>query len=362
MLYSRVSEHFAAAHIDLYKMLIGLNNFMIIKKCLRLFKLFFLNIIPTLIIKINVAVFFFCQKKDCVSLCYHRALDWIKINTVPGKGIISNSFHNERSHPEVTGYLIPTLIDAGEFKLAEQYADFLCEVQRANGSFSGPDGKEEYVFDSAQALRGLLSACRIWSRFKRPAEKTADYVLSAIEDNGRIPPSYQGTTDRINVFILPILITASEIIGNFKYSAFAKKSLAYYKNIPDILDENILSHDLAYIIDGFIDMEESEFIRSFVEKFFLAQPQSGKILAFPNVSWSCSAGAAQFAVIAYKLGMKENGNKILKYLCGRQNYSGGFYGSFGIFGNYFNDVEIGWANKFFIDAVHLRLSFDKKTA
>ncbi len=303
---------------------------------------------------ITIAKRFFSFEKRNVDLCYHRALSWIKKNTVPGKGIAINSFHKNIPHIEVTGYTIPTLIEAGELGLALQYAEFLLQVQRPNGSFTGSSDNKEYVFDSAQALRGLLSASTVWQRFKPFAVKTADYIISLIKEDGRIPSMYEDTTEYINVFILPVLTEASKVLGEQKYLTAAKKSLQYYKNIPDVLNTNILSHDLAYIIDGFCDMGEKDFVRSAVKEFFLRQSRNGKVLAYPDVSWCCSAGAAQFAVIGYKLGMKEEADNIIDYLCKVQNVSGGFYGSYGFFGDYFSDAEIGWTNKFFIDAVRLK--------
>ena len=293
------------------------------------------------------------EKRD-IDLSYDMALDWIKKNTIPGKGIISNSRDSKKCHLEVTGYLIPTLLDAKEFNLAKQYAQFLSKVQNTNGSFTGPGGGKEYVFDSSQVLKGFLVASKIWPQFKPFAKKTADYIISLAKKNGQIPSMYEGITENIHVFMLPSLMSASKVLGDEKYANIARKSLNYYKNVPNILDSRLITHDLAYIIDGFIDMGEEDFILDIIKEIFSHQSENGKIPAYPNVSWSCSTGIAQFAVIAYKLGMNNEASKALNYLCKIQNKSGGFYGSLGILGSYFNEMEIGWTNKFFMDAVHLR--------
>lgn len=306
--------------------------------------------------EISLGKIFLFEKRN-IDLCYQRALSWIKNNTIPEKGIVANSIHTETCHVEVTGYLIPTLIDAGELGLARQYACFLSSVQRSSGAFAARDGKE-YVFDSGQALRGLVAASKIWPQFKPFAAKTANYIVSLIKENGRILPMYIDSPESIHVFILPALVGASEVTGEQKYAIAAKKSLQYYINDPDVLDGRFLTHDLGYIIDGFIDMKQADFICSLAKEVFSRQSPSGKISAYPSVLWSCSAGVAQFAVIGYKLGMKIEADKAINYLCRMQNYSGGFYGSYGIFGKYFNDAEIGWANKFFIDAVHLKASIE----
>jgi len=294
--------------------------------------------------------------------CHNKALRWIKNNTIPEQGIIVSS-KKKVPYLEVTGYLIPTLIYAGEYKLAKQFAEFLSYMQRSNGAFAGPDGKE-YVFDAAQALRGLLKASEYWDRFKPFALKTADYIVASIREDGRIPDPYSGKIpEYVHVYILPVLVRASRILNKPEYFEIAKRSLVSYKNVTNILNENYLTHFLAYIIDGFIDMGETDFVRSFVEKIFSSQSKKGFIPAFANARWICSVGTAQFAVIGYKLGMNEKANKAMEYLCNIQNPSGGFYGSYGYGAKYFPNEEISWANKFFIDAVHLRIkSFFNRNA
>ncbi len=285
---------------------------------------------------------------------YNDALNWIKNNTIQEQGIIVSS---KRKVPylEVTGYLIPTLIDAGEYEVVEQYAEFISYMQHPQGAFTGPDGKE-YVFDSAQALRGLLRASLRWDRFKPFALKTADYIISSIKKDGRIPFIYEKKIPEfVHIYILPVLAEASQILNRPEYLEIAKRSLLYYKNAADVLNHNYLSHFLAYIIDGFIDMGEAEFVRSIVEEVFSSQRKDGGIPALPNVTWICSAGTAQFAIIGYKLGIDEQADKAIDYLCRVQNTSGGFYGSYGRRANYFPDEEVSWANKFFMDAIHLKI-------
>jgi len=101
-------------------------------------------------------------------------------------------------------------------------------------------------------------------------------------------------------------------------------------------------------------MGESEFIRPFVRRIFSRQRRNGGISAFPNVGWTCSVGLAQLAVIAYKLGMRREADAAVDHLCRIQNPSGGFYGSYGLGASYFPQEEISWANKFFLDAVHMK--------
>jgi len=293
------------------------------------------------------------MKKHNLISFYNRAIQWIKNNTIPEQGIVVSS---KRKIPylEVTGYLIPTLINIGEYNLADQYTEFLSYMQRPNGSFSGPDG-ETYVFDTAQALRGLLRASEYWDKFKPFAIKAAEYLFYSIKENGQIPSKYHGTIpESVHIFILPVLKMASEVLKMPEYLEAAQKSLLYYKNSSNF-ESNQLTHFLAYAIDGLIDMGESKFVRPFVQNLFKSQKKNGALPAFSNVNWVCSVGVAQFAIIGYKLGMKKEADKALDYLCGVQNPSGGFNGSYGRSSKYFSNEEISWANKFFIDAAYFKI-------
>lgn len=281
---------------------------------------------------------------------YNDALEWIKRNTIPEKGIPVSSRRHE-PYPEVTGYLIPTLMDAGEYGLARQYAEFLAYMQRPDGSFAGPDGRA-YAFDTGQALRGLVRASRQWEKYRPYAGKAAEYVVSCVDRDGRIPSMYgDAISEYVHVFILPALLEAGDLFRNGEYLEAASRSVGYYKAQDDILAP-CLTHFYAYILDGFIDAGEAAFVRDAVKQAFSAQRHDGSVTAYPGVGWVCSTGLAQLAIIADKLGMCAEADRALRYLCKVQNSSGGFYGSYGAGAKYFPREEISWAGKFFLDAIH----------
>jgi ubiquinone/menaquinone biosynthesis C-methylase UbiE len=294
-----------------------------------------------------------------MSKYYLNALDWVRRNTLEEQGIIVSSIQRY-PYLEVTGYLIPTLIDAKEEGLAYQYAEFLSYMQRPNGSFAGPDGKE-YIFDSGQALRGLVRAAAKWDKFKIPAIKCANYIVTSMHTDGQLPANYNGEIpEAVHVFALPALLEAAALFNKPEYEQAARKSLGFYKNNPKVLDLNCLTHFLGYIIDGFIDMGEIEFVKPTVNTIFAKQKSDGSISAWPNVNWVCSVGLAQLGIIAHKLNMSKEADKTLTYLIKIQNKTGGFFGSYGLGAKYFPKEEISWANKFFIDLIHLRQGFPKE--
>lgn len=294
------------------------------------------------------------MRKDIdATLNYRQALHWIRENTLHEKGIVVSSVQ-KIPYLEVTGYLISSLMEAQEYDLAKQYAEFLSFMQRPNGSFAGTDGRE-YIFDSGQALRGLVCAARRWEEYKKYAEKTADYLRSSIQEDGRMPAIYNNEIpEAVHVYALKGLVDAADLFHKPDYLQKAKKAVQYYKNYPNVLDERTLTHFLMYIIDGFIEMGETDFIRPAFEKIMSTQKKNGSLSAYPHVSWACSVGLAQFAVICYKLKFTDAGDRAIGYLCSLQNPSGGFYGSYGMGSAYFPKEEISWANKFFIDAIRLK--------
>ena len=92
-----------------------------------------------------------------------------------------------------------------------------------------------------------------------------------------------------------------------------------------------------------------------MEHLTTLQRKDGSVPAYKHVSWVCSTGLAQSAIIWYKLGMKEYADKAVHYLEKIQNRSGGFYGSYGKGANYFPEEEISWAVKFFLDAYYWKI-------
>lgn len=295
--------------------------------------------------------------------CYERALAWVRNNTIPEQGVIVSS-RNRDPYLEVTGYLIPTLLEAGETHLAEQYAEYLSYMQRPDGAFSGPDGKE-YAFDTGQALRGLLCAATHWDRYSENARRAANYLTSCVKESGQIPADYGSSIpESVHVYVLPALLEASTQFGAREYSETAERSLDYYTELGGILDDGSNTHFLGYVLDGFIDCGRADVVKSFSERIFRSQKPNGSIPAFAGARWTCSPGLAQLAIIGYKLGLVDQSDAAIRYLCRIQNASGGFFGSYGMSPRYFPREEISWACKFFLDAVHLKIRsfFDRNAA
>src|SRR5688572_1332740 len=57
-------------------------------------------------------------------------------------------------YPEITGYLIPTLLQWGEVEMAVRAAEYLAIAQNKDGSWNGVDGVPA-AFDTAACVEGL---------------------------------------------------------------------------------------------------------------------------------------------------------------------------------------------------------------
>lgn len=308
---------------------------------------------------------------------FKKAERWIEEYTLNANGIAVTS-RNIIPYPEVTGYYIPTLLTWGYREKAINYAKWLCSIQKEDGSWYSSDNAAPYVFDSAQILKGLVSIQDLYPESKNSLLRGCDWILSNIQDNGRLTTPTQdawgdGTvcSELIHLYCLSPLVRVSEKYGVQKYKEAAKKVLEYYKKncMDEILNFNILSHFYAYIMEALVDLGEIEIAQTAMKRIEKLQKKNGAIPAYKNVNWVCSTGIFQFALVWYKLGELEKGNKAFAYACKLQNKTGGWNGSYTnhtllkYFGKkykatYFPRAEISWAVKYFLDALHYKLKLE----
>ena len=86
-----------------------------------------------------------------------KSLDWLLSQQAP-----SGAFYGWEGgplYPEITGYVIPTLLQWGHETEAARAADWLVSIQNPDGSFNGVDGKPA-VFDTGACMEGLRATGR----------------------------------------------------------------------------------------------------------------------------------------------------------------------------------------------------------
>lgn len=312
-----------------------------------------------------------------------KAQGWIQRYTVKGKGIVNNSNLLE-SYPEVTGYYIPTLMRWGFCDIAISYAKWLCSIQHSDGAWYDTEGKDPYVFDTAQILKGLLAVRDRLEGVDVAIRKGCDWILSNIEDSGRVnTPSKREWGERgvcselIHMYCLSPLMEASKVYGDEKYRMAAEKAADYYITYhgDEIREFGFLSHFYAYVMEALCDIGREKIAMEAMKQMELLIDEKGYVPAYKNVNWICSTGMFQLAIVWFKLGDLSHGNKALNYAAKLQNESGGWYGSYPVidspkatdskeYPDYFASSEISWAVKYFLDAVYFKnkLEFENQAS
>lgn len=308
------------------------------------------------------------ESMDYVAV-FRRAVGWVETNTIPGAGIINHTGYLE-SYPEVTGYYIPTLLNWGYRKRAVDYAKWLCSIQREDGSWCDTSGRFPYVFDSAQILKGLLDVRRLLPEAERHIRRGCDWLLENIQSDGHMTTPDESLwdpcecSDLIHLYCLEPLYTAAQVYEVDRYRTEADRVKKYYleNRMDEIMDFGMLSHFYAYVMEALCDIGEEELAEKAMAKVFTLQRADGSVPAYKDVNWVCSTGLFQFALVWYKLGELEKGNRAFRYACSLQNPSGGWYGGYAAkadasaldsreYPTYFVKDEISWAVKYFLDAL-----------
>lgn len=299
---------------------------------------------------------------------YDKAIKWLKRNIVENEGIINNS-GVKKPYPEVTGYFIPSLLRWGYRDIAISFAKWLCEIQKPDGSWYDTEDKEPYIFDSAQILKGLLSVRHLCPDIDINIRRGCEWILSNMSEGGRLPSPRENDfgdgktySEIIHVYCLSPLVEAGKKLNMPEYIEKAHCILAYYKEheYNQIMHFSLLSHFYAYVMEGLLDMGEEKLVREAMEEISHLQKESGAVPAYNDVNWVCSTGMFQLALVWFRLGELERGNKAFAYACKLQNASGGWFGSYlsdekpNEVNTYFPNSEISWAVKYFLDALYCK--------
>jgi malonyl-CoA O-methyltransferase len=272
-------------------------------------------------------------------------------------GIRVHSNHT-RAYPEVTGYIVPTLLEYGERELAIRLVHWLLSVQTSEGHFTDPDEGKPYVFDTSQVLRGLLASAALVPAASEAARRAADWLCAQVVEGGRgeFGPRYAGRIpESVHLYVLPPLYEAAELLRKRAYRVAAQRCLEYYARHPEALLLSTLTHFLGYELEALIDLGHGDLAMPVLEAFRRLQAEDGSVRGAGDVQWVCAPGLAQIASCWYKTGQWEPGDKALAWLETHQRPSGGFLGSYGPGASYFPHDELSWAVKYYLDANLLRV-------
>jgi hypothetical protein len=294
---------------------------------------------------------------------FQAAIDWVHVNQLTDGGIAVSS-DQQVSYPEVTGYLIPTLLECGERDLALELARWLISIQRPDGGFGGPtEPDESYLFDTGQVLRGFVAVADLLPEVHDPLRRAADCLVQGGVDGVVRPRPDSRWVQRygwrishsIHLYTLPPLIECARLLGRPDYVEIVEKSLDYYlHHTPDLLEFRFLTHFYGYVLEALVDLGRDDLARRGLQPIIEAQSAQGAIPGVPGARWVCTPGAFQMAIVGYKLGLRDFAGLALEYMRGFQMRSGGFLGSYGPGAAYAQNGELSWACKYFLDACNWR--------
>lgn len=300
---------------------------------------------------------------------YNSAIFWVLNNLgnsnkcMVGGGIVISS-KDTKIYPEVTGYFIPTLLKFGHKELALEFADCLISMQNEDGSWNDPSNTYKYTFDTGQILKGLYELKEVDEKYKNALLKGCDYIVSMQREDGSIAtdnyswwglPYGKFVPEGVHLYCLEPLQKLAKEYNIKKYEECVDKALRFYLSDDKLTDFDTLSHFHAYIIEALIDLGEIDRAKQAMDLVAKYQDEDGSVPAYSHVKFICSTGLFQYAVCWFKLGDLERGNKAFNYAKKLQNESGGWYGSYGEGANYFENAEISWAVKYFLDALYYKL-------
>ena len=267
----------------------------------------------------------------------HLTLKWLYASECAGGGISawknpSGSWHVV--YPEITGYVLPTLVKWGAGDLAIRSADFLLLVQNGDGSFNGIDGIP-HPFDTAAIIEGLrfMYESTADPRYYRAEQDALLWINKQISPEGYLYNSPQNKTPAI------YNLRASAIIGN-------GKEMDYWRNRPLIYDRE-RSHYLAYALEGALNFGEKDGAMRYLD---LAYHSGNRLQPFHvGHAWNQMTpdydicASAQMAILFNRVGLDAEKN----YKAIKQHIAA----NGGVPQSTVDNRQISWGAKFYLDLV-----------
>ena len=336
------------------------------------------------------------------------AADWLVMMQNSDGGYSRKfSFINGRdaSYIETTGYIIPSLMDAGEYLQERRYIDsalqageWLLEVQNSDGSFSEIDTHQPFAFDTGQCLIGLnyLFTYTKEQKYFNAAKKAAYWLFENQESDGswqRVAYNRQKHTyySRVASAMYNFGVLSDDIklkdaaMKQIEWTLAQQHKNGYFELSSFVEGIPAYLHTLIYILEGLLDIYE----QTQEKRVLNAILKNSEI--FKNINLSrdtilcsqydadfkcvnserCMTGLAQWAGVALRLfeitkdrEYKVAASNTLFYLKSKQlkqsSMQGGFTASTPFWGRYGSFEFVNWTNKFFIDSMLLLQKQDIK--
>ena len=283
---------------------------------------------------------------------YTSAINWIKKaqDLPPDDGV--SAYYDTRyklwmpSYPEVSGYIVPTLIEAGEPERALLISRWLRKKQLSNGALPASffSTAIPFVFDTAMAVRGWLEAQKV--EYDARTQESIDRAVEWLEWEWLQKYETFLPTHLVRG-VWPLMLYGSKHVDSMlDFYLERMHPNGWPERCEDGDPDNPLSHFIVYVARGFFECG-------------LIEPATKIMMNLPSVpsarynsDWEatsddvCVPGVAQAAIMFHKLGMFAEAKRGINYL---ETLSAP-WASDPIDGDYLSNAQLSWSAKFIADA------------
>lgn len=337
-----------------------------------------------------------------------QALEWIlhSQKTVGSGGVGCYEFYRwTTGYPEVTGYIIPTVLDAyhrtGDKKFLEsavKMGEWELGIQREDGGWEGfyqGDGKPSIVFNTGQVIRGMIALYKELQdeRYLNAAVRAADWIISTQDEDGSWTSTNFKQMKRVyDTYVTAPISKLYKITGNEAYLNACVRNCDFILTHQrkngwfELADNTLLNnaapvlHTISYTIDGLIETGENLEMDRYIDAAQLATDALLHKAEIQNLvparfdenwrkaaGYSCLTGNAQLGIIFIRFYERTKDKrymnaalKLADFLGYTQELNsigkdrdGAIAGSYPIWGMYCPLKLPSWATKYYIDLLVL---------
>lgn len=269
----------------------------------------------------------------------NKTLEWVKAHELPSGGI--EAWHGcGRAYPEVTGYLLPTLLKFGETELSIRLAEWLCSVQQKDGGWMGLDGIE-HTFDTAAIYEGLQQVyftthgVKFIAAIRKAKQFLEGMYLSGHQLRKDKDDRYSALyTARAN-WVLNDRRGCETWLNDDWYEGKHKAQRAHY---------------IAYALEGFqgMGMDIDEHLRNFTHIVNSEGMMPFTVFkGYKGAQDSDTTATMQFALLYHRASFIEQGRQLYQVVRDKVLQPSG-----GLWHDINDHREISWAAKYYLDYVY----------
>jgi len=311
----------------------------------------------------------------------------------------SYSLHGgwEKSYPETTGYIVPTMLAAAGYlgdsrcrASALRTGPWLLETQQPDGSFPDLIGRPQ-VFDTGQIIEGLLCLYGETGEgsYLACATRAGEFLVRVQDENGAwTRQSYGCVAHTYYTRVAANLLRLWRACGDSRFRDSAERMLewtlgqqvanGYFRHMEFVQGELPYLHTIIYVLEGLLGSYEIlddpallESVKRTTNSLVGLEGGGNNMLRSQyDEMWhapsdeKCVTGLAQWAGLLCDLSRitgEESyaaiGKRVNGYLMARQVFQGSdaiwgaLSGSIPLWGSYFRFAYNNWTVKFFIDGL-----------